>query len=51
MMNYRIDKTFSVQLNANNLFDKIYYKKYAPTGIANYYGDPRNVMLTLRAAF
>lgn len=51
MMNYRIDKTFSVQLNANNLFDKVYYKKYAPTGIANYYADPRNVMLTLRASF
>lgn len=51
MLNYRVNKTYSVQLNANNLFDKTYYKKYSPTGIGNYYGDPRNVMLTVRAAF
>ena len=51
MLNYRLNKTYSVQFNANNVFDKVYYKKYAPTGIGNYYGDPRNVLLTLRAAF
>lgn len=51
MVGYRFDKTYSIQMNVNNLFDKVYYKKYAPTGIANYYGDPRNVMVTLRANF
>lgn len=51
MAGYRFDKTYSIQLNVNNLFDKVYYKKYAPTGISYYYGDPRNVTLSLRAAF
>lgn len=51
MLGYDINKTYTVQLNVNNLTDKVYYKKYAATGISNYYGDPRNVMLTLRATF
>jgi outer membrane receptor for ferric coprogen and ferric-rhodotorulic acid len=51
MLAYRVNKTYSVQLNVNNLFDKVYYKKYAPTGIGYYYGDPRNVMVSLRANF
>jgi outer membrane receptor for ferric coprogen and ferric-rhodotorulic acid len=51
MLGYRFDKTYSIQMNVNNVFDKVYYKKYAPTGIGYYYGDPRNVMVTLRANF
>ncbi|MNR77776.1 Fe(3+)-pyochelin receptor precursor [compost metagenome] len=51
MLGYRFDKTYSIQLNVNNLFDKVYYKKFAPTGIGYYYGDPRNVMVSLRASF
>lgn len=51
MVGYRFDKTYSIQMNVNNVFDKVYYKKYAPTGIGYYYGDPRNVMVTLRANF
>ncbi|RKT49657.1 outer membrane receptor for ferric coprogen and ferric-rhodotorulic acid [Azonexus fungiphilus] len=49
MLAYRFAKAYSLQLNVNNLFDKVYYKKFAPTGISNYYGDPRNLMLTFRA--
>jgi outer-membrane receptor for ferric coprogen and ferric-rhodotorulic acid len=51
MASYKVNETYSVQLNVNNLFDKVYFKKFAATGISNYYGDPRNVMLTLRAKF
>jgi outer-membrane receptor for ferric coprogen and ferric-rhodotorulic acid len=34
----------------NNLFDKVYYKKFGPTGLAWYYGDPRNVSVSLRGS-
>jgi outer membrane receptor for ferric coprogen and ferric-rhodotorulic acid len=51
MLAYQINPTYSVQVNLNNLSDKVYYKKYQPTGIGNYYGDPRNVMLTLQGKF
>jgi len=49
MASYDINKNLSLQLNVNNIFDKVYYKKVDATGISNYYGDPRNVMLTLSA--
>ncbi|MEG3060141.1 MAG: TonB-dependent siderophore receptor [Comamonas sp.] len=50
---YRINSTLSLQLNANNLFDKVYYAKFSPNSryFNNYYGDPRNLTLTLRANF
>ena len=51
MASYRFNDRYSVQINVNNLFDKVYYKKFAPTGIGYYYGDPRNVMVSLRAKF
>lgn len=50
MAGYRFNDRYSVQVNVNNLTDKYYYKKFAPTGLAYYYGDPRNVVVTLRAA-
>lgn len=50
MVAYRIDDTWSVQANLNNLFDKVYYKRIGPTGISYYYGDPRNVSVSLRAS-
>jgi outer membrane receptor for ferric coprogen and ferric-rhodotorulic acid len=49
MLAYRWNEHYSIQVNVNNLSDKVYYKKYAPTGIGYYYGDPRNVMVSLRA--
>lgn len=42
---YQIDKTWSVSLNVNNIFDRSYSLDY----YKQYYGDPRNVMLTLHA--
>lgn len=44
---WRFDENFSAQLNINNLLDKAYYNN---VGFYNgvYWGEPRNVMLTLR---
>ena len=53
LLAYRINSALSLQLNVNNLFDKVYYAKFSPnsTFFNNYYGDPRNLTLTLRAHF
>lgn len=51
MAAYRFNAAWSLQANVNNLTDKLYYAKYGPTGIGNYYGDPRNVLVSLRAKF
>lgn len=50
MLAWRFSDRLSVQANVNNLFDKVYYKKFGATGIAWYYGDPRNVSVTLRGS-
>lgn len=51
MLGYRFDEHYSLQLNANNLFDKYYYEKIGATGVNYYYGEPRNFALTLRGEF
>lgn len=51
LVGYRFNKMWMAQLNANNLFDKQYLNKYTPNGFGNYYADPRNVQVTLRATF
>jgi outer membrane receptor for ferric coprogen and ferric-rhodotorulic acid len=53
LLAYRLDETYSVQLNVNNLLDKRYYAKFSPNSsyFNNYYGDPRNVTVSLRARF
>lgn len=51
MVEYQVDKSWSLNLNANNLFDKTYYQTVGSAGLGNYYGAPRNVMLTLRGIF
>ena len=40
-----------VALNVSNLFDKRYYAGLGSNSKNNYYGTPRNVMLTMRATF
>jgi len=40
-----------VALNANNLFDKKYYQTVGTSTYCNYYGDPRNFMLTVRTTY
>ncbi|WP_030131921.1 TonB-dependent receptor [Pseudomonas sp. QTF5] len=48
---YRIDDTWSLALNGNNLFDKRYYTTIGTENFGNYYGDPRNFTMTVKARF
>lgn len=48
---YRATPELSFGLNVNNVFDKKYYvPSYNTLSGNNYYGEPRNVMLTVRYA-
>ena len=48
---YQATSELSFGLNINNVFDKKYYvPSYNTLSSNNYYGEPRNVMLTLRYA-
>lgn len=51
MLEYRVDDHWTVALNGNNLFDRKYYETVATSEYGNYYGAPRNYMLTLRGTF
>ena len=49
---YRIDAHWTASLNINNLFDRTYYQTLGTTARSgNWYGEPRNAMLTVRALF
>jgi len=48
---YRIDEHLSVAVNLNNLLDKTYYARIMGNGRGNFYGEPRNIMATLRARY
>lgn len=44
---YQVDPRWSLSLNVDNLFDRVYYTSPGQ----NVYGEPSNVMLTLRGQF
>lgn len=48
---YRLDPRWSLTLNVNNVFDKTYFANVGTTASGNRYGEPRNVLLTLRGSF
>lgn len=48
---YCVDKHVTVALNVNNLFDRVYYQRLKSIAWTNYYGEPRNFMLTVRAEY
>lgn len=48
---YQIDKNYSLSLMINNLLDKKYYASVGQPHIYNFYGEPRNFMLTLHASY
>lgn len=53
---YRINQHWSAGLNINNLFDRKYYNRlgsanFGPATMGNVYGQPRNLMLTVRAKY
>lgn len=45
---YEFNDKWSLALNVNNLFDKVYYSTIGYSYYGNFYGTPRNVMLSLR---
>ena len=47
---YRINRSWSAALNINNLFDKTYYQTVGTADAFNFYGEPRNVMLTIKGS-
>lgn len=48
---YRISNRLTAAINANNLFDRTYYQSLSSPSWNNRYGEPRSVMLTLRAEY
>lgn len=50
-LGYRIDRHVAVSLALNNAFDAKYCTRLGGTNTYNTYGDPRNVMLTVRATY
>lgn len=48
---YDITSNWSAALQISNLFNRRYYKTLGSSANYNWYGEPRNVMLTLRGRF
>lgn len=48
---YRINRQWEATLNFNNMFDKTYYVSVGNLLNSSHYGEPRNVMVTLRGSF
>ncbi|MFK0311184.1 TonB-dependent siderophore receptor [Pseudomonas sp. NPDC090233] len=48
---YEINKNLEVQYNLDNVFNKKYYQTLGNTNYWNFYGEPRNFNLALRAKF
>lgn len=48
MSNYRLSDSIKVQVNMNNVFDKHYYQSISNNAGANLFGEPRNLMFTVK---
>ena len=48
---YQLSKNLSANLTVENLFDRTYYTRIQGDNTLNYFGTPRNFMLTLRASY
>ncbi|ENU30253.1 hypothetical protein F991_02052 [Acinetobacter sp. CIP-A165] len=48
---YKINPNIKASLNVYNLFDESYWEKVSGTSRQNFFGAPRNFMLTLRAKY
>ncbi|WP_438281539.1 TonB-dependent siderophore receptor [Pseudomonas alabamensis] len=51
MAEYRLDDHWTLTYNFNNMFDKKYYLTVGSSVAGNWYGEPRNHILTLRGTF
>lgn len=50
-IDYKLTPDWNIALNIHNLFDKRYYQTVGTSARGNFYGEPRNAMLTLRGSF
>ncbi len=48
---YRFNENLRLFASVNNLFDRVYYVRVGSINTYNNYGEPRNVLLTLRASY
>lgn len=48
---YRLNKHWSANFNANNVFDKTYYETVGTNTRGNFYGRPRNWMVSIRYSY
>ena len=51
MISYRLSEVWTLTANLNNLTDKHYYRTVSDAGGGNFYGEPRNLIVTLRGRF
>jgi outer membrane receptor for ferric coprogen and ferric-rhodotorulic acid len=51
LVEYKVDRNWTVALKGNNLFDRRYYESVGTSEYGNYYGEPRNFTVTLRGVF
>jgi len=50
-LGFRFNEHWRPFVSANNLFDKVYYVRVGSINTYNNYGEPRNVLVTLRANY
>ncbi|WP_293975361.1 TonB-dependent siderophore receptor [Sphingomonas sp.] len=50
-LGWRFNEKLRAFVSVNNVFDKIYYQRVGSINTYNFYGEPRNVLLTLRASY
>lgn len=51
MVQYQVDPRWLLSLNIYNVTDRVYYEKVGTTTNGNWYGSPRNAVLSLRGSF
>lgn len=51
LIGYKVNRNIDLALNMNNIFDRKYYARVDGWTRQSYYGEPANVMLTLRAHY
>ena len=51
MVGYRVNENLDISFNGNNLTDKEYYSSVRGETRHNYYGAPRNFMMTMKYDF
>lgn len=48
---WRLSEDLRAFVSVNNVLDKVYYQRVGSINTYNFYGEPRNVLLTLRASY